>query len=145
MCDINAPVIELAQSFARDRVGNGIGIFLASDHENALVEKLVYNTGGKSFEYNAEVVFALNPARQTFPTEANSRMGWRKNIQGVLLDMLILSKTDVFFGNPGSTLSQVVCYWRMAAARENLGFEFSNSCGLVLMSTGAKDSKDISC
>ncbi len=146
MCDMLPETVDYALRFARNALGtDNVTVFLATDHENAAVDELVYRIGGKSYVYAAKAVYAADPNRAKHPDEANSRMPWRDNIQGVLLDMLMLSMVDVFFGNPGSTLTQTVCMWRLSDAYQDAREERSNTCGLVLMASGAGEEGNIEC
>jgi len=146
-CNITPAMVDLALSYAKSHVEypEDLGLFLASDHENPAVDELLYGLGAKSYTYDAEAVSKGDPARQVFTEEGRSHHDWRQNIQGVLLDMLLLVESDVFFGNPGSTLTQVVCFWRLARAADTLSEELSNTCGLVLAATGSSDPHGIDC
>eukprot|EP00516_Mucochytrium_quahogii_P003433 CAMPEP_0203758230 /NCGR_PEP_ID=MMETSP0098-20131031/10989_1 /ASSEMBLY_ACC=CAM_ASM_000208 /TAXON_ID=96639 /ORGANISM=" , Strain NY0313808BC1" /LENGTH=1117 /DNA_ID=CAMNT_0050650533 /DNA_START=114 /DNA_END=3467 /DNA_ORIENTATION=- len=145
MCDIQTDDMKYAISFARSVTGVDTKIFLATDHENPAVDKLAVELGGSIYEYDGSEVKKNNPSIMKYPNEGNYKADWYENIQGVLLDMLMLSQTDVFFGNPGSTLSQVVCMWRMVSAKDRLERELSNTCGLVLLAQGAYTCDMIAC
>lgn len=136
MCNITSNVMDLAIDLAG---GEKLSQFiLASDHENSAVDKMVYDTySGISFDGYTGIT----------PNEKKtlSNPSWRRNIQEVLLDILILIKTDVFFGNPGSTLTQSVCMWRNAHSQKGMIIESSNACGLILLSTGANTCDSIEC
>jgi len=146
MCNISVQnIIEAADFTTKTTKTKTFQYFLATDHENKAVDKLVMDHGGINFAYDSEKVFQGDPKLQKYPNEGRSQMKRRNGIQGVLIDMLILSKTDVFFGNPGSTLSQVVCFWRFANNKDLLTTELSNICGLILLATGSSTCDDISC
>jgi len=70
---------------------------------------------------------------------------WHAELEPVLLDMLVMAATDVFFGSPGSTLSHNVCLWRVADACARGGSERSSHCWLTLLSTGTSECDLISC
>eukprot|EP00924_Labyrinthula_sp_SR-Ha-C_P007960 snap_masked-scaffold_41-processed-gene-1.20-mRNA-1 protein AED:1.00 eAED:1.00 QI:0/0/0/0/1/1/2/0/1060 len=127
-------------------------LVVASDHESEPVDKLLYSKfGGVSISINEEELSGLRPpgwqsaANITYGEQYNKFLSWRRRIETVLLDMLLMSLTSMFHGGPSSTVSQVICYWRLSNAYISGTVEQSNFCDLLLLSTGSYDCKTVGC
>jgi len=87
----------------------------------------------------------LSYQNKTFDTQISSDLKNLEAVQGKIVDMWILSNTDVFMGSAGSTMSHVICLWRFARNSELVHTELSNVCGLIVFTTGSESCGDISC
>lgn len=111
-------------------------IVYASDHQNEQVDALFKSYGAVSIK---------EMGHSSFHSRKDKHKRWRENIEMVLTDMLSLVETDHFHGSPASTLSHVICFWRLSRARFEGTDEKSNLCSLVLLSTGTFECNTLSC
>jgi len=134
MCNITNPYM-LAHELGSDKKQ----LVYASDHENKQVDALINSYGAVAFD------FSVVKRPQFKRKDKDEKSKWRKNIELVLSDMLTVSKTDYFHGGPSSTVSHVICFWRLAHAKLMGHEEASNMCSLLLLSTGSYTCDTISC
>lgn len=126
-------------------------VVLSSDHENKVVDDLMYGKyEAVSFDLAQEILTTRPVEGPTLDTgisdaEVAQLERWRKNIEIVLADMLTVAKTDFFHGGLSSTVSHVICFWRLVFFEQQGKEEKSNFCNLLLLSTGGYECEDISC
>lgn len=136
---------------------HNIQIILATDKELPDVDKLFYEKGN-AVSYDSKVlkklenkVTADTNAEKTKPSHINSNVGnkkMRSDVEVVMMDMLILQYSDFFVGAPSSTLSQAICYWRMAIGPvfKDTAYAFGdNYCSLIYLAIGPDVCEGIKC
>ena len=73
------------------------------------------------------------------------RQSWRKKIEIVLSDMLTMAKTGFVHGTPSSTVSHVICFWRLSYYKSRGMEEQSNLCELFLLFSGSYECEAVQC